>query len=212
MRFSSTLSSRSVVIAWGMTPIERRTSSCCLTTSKPLTRALPEVGSSSVVSMRMSVDLPAPFGPRRPNTSPSSTSKVIPLTAVKPPNFLTMFWTSIASMAVRRVRLSWDGQQHRRGHTDCEDAVVVVDTQADLERLDVALGPAHVALRGKSGVDTTIEDRPGPLGAGRQPHRQRRADAHALDVGLLDVRPDPQIVGVDQRHDRLPRAHDLTGA
>ena len=38
--------------------------------SKPLTRAVPEVGGTSVVNMRMSVDLPAPFGPSRPKISP----------------------------------------------------------------------------------------------------------------------------------------------
>ena len=69
-RFSSTLSSRSLVIACGMTPIERRTPSARLTTSKPLMSAVPEVGGSSVVSMRISVDLPAPFGPSRPKISP----------------------------------------------------------------------------------------------------------------------------------------------
>ena len=39
----------------------------------PLMRAVPEVGGTSVVSMRMSVDLPAPLGPSRPKTSPCST-------------------------------------------------------------------------------------------------------------------------------------------
>ena len=33
--------------------------------SKPLMRAVPEVGGTSVVNMRMSVDLPAPFGPEQ---------------------------------------------------------------------------------------------------------------------------------------------------
>ncbi len=70
IRFSSTLSSRSLVIACGMTPIERRTPSAFLTMSKPLMTAVPEVGGSSVTSMRIRVDLPAPFGPSSPNTSP----------------------------------------------------------------------------------------------------------------------------------------------
>ena len=41
--------------------------------------------------MRMSVDLPAPFGPSRPKISPASTRKLMPFTAVKSPNFLTIF-------------------------------------------------------------------------------------------------------------------------
>ena len=53
----------------------------------------------------------------------------------------------------------------------------VVDAQPDLERLDVALGAADVALRGEAGVDAAVEDRALALVAGRQPHRQRVADA-----------------------------------
>ncbi len=64
--------------------------------SKPLTSAVPEVGTSSVVSMRMSVDLPAPLGPSRPKISPSSTVNEMPSTAVKSPNRFVMPRTSMA--------------------------------------------------------------------------------------------------------------------
>src|SRR5262249_42769377 len=70
--------SRSLVIAGGMTPITCRTASACVTMSKPLTRAVPAVGGSRVVSMRMSVDFPAPLGPSSPKISPCSTAKVTP--------------------------------------------------------------------------------------------------------------------------------------
>ena len=43
-----------------------RTFGPSLTTSKPATVALPAVGGRSVVSMWTVVDLPAPFGPRKP--------------------------------------------------------------------------------------------------------------------------------------------------
>ena len=42
-------------------------------------------GAIVVVSMPIVVDLPAPFGPSRPNTSPRPTSKSMPLTASTPP-------------------------------------------------------------------------------------------------------------------------------
>jgi hypothetical protein len=90
IRFSSTLSSVSLVIAWGMTPIERRTPSACFATSNPATRPMPLVGGSSVVSMRISVDLPAPLGPSKPNTSPGCTANDTPSTAVKSPKRLRM--------------------------------------------------------------------------------------------------------------------------
>ena len=76
--------------------------------------------------------------------------------------------------------------------------------QPDLERLDVAFGPADVALRRKDGVDAAIEHGALALVARRQPHRHLIADPHAVDVGLFDVGADPQIVGIDQRDDGCP--------
>ena len=51
-------------------------------TSKPKTRAVPDVGRSSVVKILMSVVLPAPFGPSRPKNSPGATSRSMPARAV----------------------------------------------------------------------------------------------------------------------------------
>ncbi len=56
--------------------------------------------------MRISVLLPAPFGPSRPKISPSATSKLTPFTASKSPYFFTMFSTAIAASALRRQRIS----------------------------------------------------------------------------------------------------------
>ena len=44
-------------------------------------RALPPVGSSSVISILIVVVLPAPLGPSRPNSSPGSIPKLTPRTA-----------------------------------------------------------------------------------------------------------------------------------
>src|SRR3546814_4989902 len=43
----------------------------------------------------MVVDLPAPFGPRKPSTSPLATDKLMLSTAVNGPNCLTRFFMSI---------------------------------------------------------------------------------------------------------------------
>jgi len=51
-------------------------------------RAVPLVGFNKVLRSRIVVVLPAPFGPRRPKTSPLATSKVTWSTAVNCPNFL----------------------------------------------------------------------------------------------------------------------------
>ena len=45
--------------------------------------------------MRMVVVLPAPFGPRKPRTSPCSTASVMPSTAVSAPNFLVRWSRTI---------------------------------------------------------------------------------------------------------------------
>src|SRR5262245_420589 len=177
-----------------MTPIDRRTPSACVTISKPCTSAVPEVGGRSVVSMRMSVDLPAPFGPSRPKTSPSSTAKLIPFTATKSPNFFTICRTSMPFIiylcglptfrrkparlslafhlkveATRSICGSPQRQQDVRGHAEREASIGVVDAEPDLERLDVPLRAADVTLRSEGGIDTTIEDRAFSLDARRQP-------------------------------------------
>ena len=100
VRFSRGESSRSLVIACGITPIARRTSSGCATTSAPAITAVPDVGMMSVVSIRSSVDLPAPFGPRSPRISPDATSNEMASTAVNVPNVFVISRTSIALMTV----------------------------------------------------------------------------------------------------------------
>src|SRR5256885_1868469 len=258
--FSSALRSRSDVIAWGITPIDWRTSLEKRLTSKVLIRAVPEVGTSSVVNMRISVDFPAPFGPSSPKISPCSTLKVTRSTAVNSPKRLVISSTSMAAgpglgsvvcttpsgdivsrqlvsyqfsvfssqySRGRRVaqtfvsafcflpsafcRLSGiqQGQVDIRGEPGVEPSFAVVHPQADFESLDIALGPAHVALRGIGGVHAPEEDRSLAF------HARRKADAHAVaqadpvDVGLLDVGADPKIVRIDQGHDGLPRVDHL---
>src|SRR3954467_34536 len=67
----------------------RRTSLRSRTTSKPATRALPAVGRSRVQRILMVVDLPAPFGPRKPKSSPVATVRSMPRTASTCSNVLT---------------------------------------------------------------------------------------------------------------------------
>src|SRR5208283_3937108 len=95
--FSHPVRSRSEVIACGMTPIFFRTRVGYRAMSSPATRASPEVGGSSVVSIRTRVVLPAPLGPRSPKTSPRSTSTLTSLTAVKLPKRLQRSLVVIAA-------------------------------------------------------------------------------------------------------------------
>src|SRR5208283_1659464 len=71
-----------------------RTASDSRATSRPVTSAWPEVGRNSPHNMRMVVDLPAPFGPRKPNISPGRASRLMWSTAVKLPKRLTRSLTT----------------------------------------------------------------------------------------------------------------------
>src|SRR3990172_2220492 len=66
-----------------MRPIADLTLSGLLTQSKPATSALPSEGERRVQRMLMVVVFPAPFGPRKPKTSPSFTVKEMSSTAVR---------------------------------------------------------------------------------------------------------------------------------
>ena len=66
--------------------MEARTRAGRCRMSKPATVAVPAVGGNSVVSILMTVVLPAPFGPSKPKTSPWATVRFKPSTAFKLPN------------------------------------------------------------------------------------------------------------------------------
>src|SRR5213594_1536478 len=139
-------------MACGMTPIRRRTGFASFKTSWPHIIAAPDVGGSSVVSMRMSVDLPAPFGPSRAKISPCSTEKETPSTAVKSPKRFVIWLTSMSL-------ISLDRQFDIRGHPNRQAPIFVVDAQPDLERFDVALGAAHIALGRETRIQSTVKTR-----------------------------------------------------
>ena len=60
-------------------------------------RAVPAVGIMNPASMRIVVDLPAPFGPRKPSTSPRATPNETSSTAVKLPKRLVSPSISIST-------------------------------------------------------------------------------------------------------------------
>ena len=63
----------------------------------PATVAEPEVGAMRVPSVRTVVVFPAPFGPRKPNTSPCPTSNETSWNAIRSPNRLLRLRTDSAA-------------------------------------------------------------------------------------------------------------------
>src|SRR4030065_206952 len=82
---------------------------CCLSASGSVRRSSPApapsppVGESRPHSMRIVVDFPAPFGPRKPKTSPFRTSKLTRLTAMNAPNRFTRSRTTTACSSDGRL-------------------------------------------------------------------------------------------------------------
>ena len=89
-------------------------------------RRLPAVTGETAAIIRMVDDLPAPFGPRKPNDSPRATAKSTASTAVKPPNDLVSAcaWIIGSALAVTRSRLQAVSDSRRpivlfRGFRSC---------------------------------------------------------------------------------------------
>ncbi len=68
IRFSCPVRSSSRAANWPVTATRARIAFRSLITSWPRTRAVPPSGRVKVVRMRIMVVLPAPLGPRNPNT------------------------------------------------------------------------------------------------------------------------------------------------
>ena len=97
-RFSVTVSRRYRPGASGMIEMCWRISAARAGPSgMPATTADPAVGAISVPRIRTVVVLPAPFGPRKPNTSPRATLNDTSATAVRGPKSLVRWLTSIAA-------------------------------------------------------------------------------------------------------------------
>src|ERR1017187_2652525 len=72
----------------------RRTPTAWVVMEKPATRASPEEGGNSVVSILIVVVLPAPLEPSKPKTSPALTERVKESTAVNAPKRRVRFLIS----------------------------------------------------------------------------------------------------------------------
>src|SRR4051794_6838648 len=102
-------------------------------TSYPATAIVPLVGFINVHIILIVVDLPAPFGPRKPKISPSLTSKLILLTAVKSlkrlvrPRTETNGWwigsvfvcSMGAAVGIWYILSGKNTMQRREGHLHC---------------------------------------------------------------------------------------------
>src|SRR4030088_2047411 len=101
----------------------------------PATTAVPEVGAMSAHRSRSVVVLPAPFGPRNPKTSPSSTSRSRSCTAVRRSNRFVR----------RSVRRTTPITEQRMPHNYLMTAASDTDTQRKLSELSFLREIARLA-------------------------------------------------------------------
>ena len=86
LRFSRALRNSAIAVSCGDTAITRFTDNGSCWMSCPRIVAVPPVGRSRQQSILMVVVLPAPFGPSREKSSPSSMDRSMPSTATKSSN------------------------------------------------------------------------------------------------------------------------------
>ena len=91
-RYSGAVSRPNSAMPSGTTPIWRFRSSAEALNGLPRISMVPALGSSRPVSILMVVDLPAPFGPRKPKNCPGATLKVTSSTAVSSPKRRVRPW------------------------------------------------------------------------------------------------------------------------
>src|ERR1019366_834585 len=115
-----------------------RTDSGSRLTSYPATCARPDVGLSRPQSMRIVVDLPAPFGPRKPKTSPFTTSRFSWSTATKSSNCFRRFSTTTELVGSGMSRVS---------ATDRIDKQVFDSWLDLLNRVEFHLSASQVCLK-----------------------------------------------------------------
>src|ERR1700677_3013739 len=215
--FSAAVSSGSTVRSCGTQPTWRRTATGSAVTSSPATRAVPDVGRSSVRRMRIVVVLPAPFGPSSPKISLLPTSKLAPSSALVEPKSLVRSLTWTAGSALELMVVLIDLRQQPVGVVNGERAPerLVHDLRGRLvpraaETLDdilerlVRLEPER--SRGDRHVVRDVVQRQ-PAGAAGQlgPHRRRpppRLAAHEVQRQAERLVELPRLVHVPHVPDR----------
>src|SRR4030065_448343 len=177
----------------------------------PITHASPAVGSRIPVRRRITVVFPAPSGPTRPKISPSPTVKVRRSTATVSWNFRVSPSVRIASNTHLPPLLRPDDRIRR--HAGLEFPLRVGNN--DLDPVD-ELHPLFLrldALRRELGLGGDEGDAPGVLlpriGVGVDRNGVPYLDPS--QVGLLDVRPEPDIGQIAHRNHRGPRGDVVPG-
>src|SRR5713101_5041971 len=164
------------------------------TRSMPKTVPPPSEGSRRPQSMRSVVDLPAPFGPRKPYSSPARTRR--------------SRWSTATRLPKRRV--SWRVTTAQpsfdigvRGQPRLEQAVRVIDLDLDAEDEVDALLLGLDVTRGELRLGGDLDEAAGEDAVGEGVHAQRGrvADLEPPHLRLRHVGAQPRVLRVDEGQD-----------
>src|SRR5690606_28976333 len=208
-RLFQTVSSVSRLSSWGTTPSRARMSGPSCRGSMPRTRSSPSVTGETQAIIRMVVVLPAPLGPRNPNTSPRCTVKSMPSTTASPPKRLV----SALACTSGAPSTGTSGAGSASGGGASARADIVVRTYRD----EGALTPRIRAAPAKrSGMEPELVERLVDLASGSDDGEARQLEVlgrHHPHLGaVVDVvARAEQVVGVD-RHVEAPGGRPAEGA
>src|SRR5439155_25449661 len=182
------------------------------TRSIPSTWPPPSLGSRMPHSILSVVDLPAPFGPRKPYSSPVRTVRSRWSTAtILPKRRISPRVTTAAGAAASMLRLR-PGSEDRVGrHAGLEGALEVREADLDAEDEVHALLPRLHVLRRELRLGCDLGDLAREGAPRERVHGDRRglAEPDPADVSLGHVRPHPHVGWIDQGHDRDARVRHL---
>src|SRR5438270_10868357 len=184
-----------------------RTASGSALTSMPSTQARPLVSGRMPLSILMTVVLPLPLGPRKPKTSPGSTRKLTPSTAVTSPNLRTTFSVTMALMTFLRHKLDVGM------NAGAQLALRIGHPQLHADDLMLAFfARLHVARQKFRLLADLLHHRVEILVEAIHPHLRLLAHAHLADLCLRHVHHYVKLVVFQQLDDGRIGGDEIAGA
>src|SRR5262245_7852144 len=190
-----------------MYPMRIFTSSGFSITSMPSTTPRPPVSGRIPVSILITVVLPEPFGPRKPNISPGSTLKVTPSTAMKSPNLRTKFSAMMADIASPRC---WQ-ELHVGIDPGAQTVLGVFDAQLHSKHLVLTLFLRLDIAGEKLGLLADLLDHclECAVRVGVDLDFRRLTDSNRTDLVLRDVNDHVELIRFEQLANRGIRGYKV---
>src|SRR5262245_5273826 len=190
-----------------MYPMRIFTSSGFSITSMPSTTPRPLVSGRIPVSILITVVLPEPFGPRKPNISPGSTLKLTPSTAMKSPNLRTKFSAMMADIISPRVVQ----ELHVGIDASAQTVLGVLDTQLHSKYLMLTLLLGLDIARQKLRLLADLLDHRLECSAreGVDLDFRRLTDPNRTDLVLRDVNDHVELIRLEQLGNRGIRGYKV---